>query len=1305
MESFAEARQRCRFGLESPAAIGLAVLLVSLISGVGAATALAAPAQLWQRCDSAEPAGQQCSIPRGIAADPESGHVFIADSEGRRIVELTATGTFVKTWGWDVVESGPDNAGTGFEICIPAKGDICKAGLEGSGAGQLGGPQGVALDSSGDVYVVDWFHVRVQKFDPEGNFLLMFGDEVDQGPNHPGDVCTAGFIAEGDNCGAGDEGTAGGGQFSWPIKGSFIAIDDDNTPTAADDTIYVGDQQRIQTFDTGGLFLGEVPQDPAGLLKEKTVQSLAVGASGDLFLAYRGAVDVRKLNPISGEELAAPRFEVSTPEGPAEPAAVAVDPAGHVWAFGPTSYSAGLQVDPIWEFDSEGNVIDNFGKGEFGDSTGLATNLCPGDESPGDLYVSNSVGAPGAFVRAYGTPPTNCGKAITGKASNIEETTATLNGKANPKGLAVTECVFEYGLDETYGETAPCAESSGAIGTGNTPVPVHADIAGLSAGTVYHFRLLVATASGTEAGSDETFKTLGPPVISEDHLAGATDTEATLKALVNPEGLTTTYHFEYGLDETYGQSTPTIPVGKDRTPHPVLANLAGLAPATTYHWRIAAVNASGETEGADHTLTTYRTASPDPSCPNQAFRTGASALLPDCRAYEMVSPVAKNGGDIVAGLAGAGDPGGNIQATADGDRITYTSLASFGDEPNYSGFNQYLASREAGVGWSTHGIHPAPAPNALFGFSREFIAFSSDLCSAWLVDGHTPALIEDAQVELPNLYRRDDCGAATGSLEAVTAPPLQLPPPPATDPNYVGNTSVQGTSDDSRHVLFVARAPLTADAALNKNAQVYDHFGGANHLVSVLPGGTASPGPSAVGNVWGFTLDHAISSDGSRVYWMSNFAINQGTGKLFVREHPEQGAIGTGEECEAAKACTIPVSAGLNAFFWGAAANGSKAIYSEGEDLFQFDLGTEASTLIAHHVKGVAGASDDLSRIYLVSSDALAAGATAGQPNIYLDEAGTLTLVATLLESDIGQKEPGASIIGYDVAAKSPYFRPTRVTPDGAHIAFESRAPLTGFDNREEANGKAAVEVFAYEAGGELVCVSCNPSGARPRGQEMQLPYSLSLESGTLIGPSTKVTAAAWIPTWEHSLRASNVLSDDGGRLFFNSNDALLPRDGNGAQDVYEWEAPGVGRCTEASPSFQPANDGCLYLISSGESSFGSEFWEATPNGHDVFFNTASSLLPQDPGLVDLYDARVEGGFPQPLVKAACEGEACQSPPPPPNDPTPASATYSGPGNEPAGKPHCRRGTHRVRRHGKARCVKNRHGNKHRAGHKRGAGR
>jgi sugar lactone lactonase YvrE len=1466
---------------------GVLIALVSGVLGLGSSASIAAeaPAALWTRCAAGSEEDISCEIPRGIAASPNSGHVFVTDSFNFRIGEFTALGTLVRTWG-----------------------------SEGSGAGQFGafGPQGVAVDSIGNVYVVDFSNRRVEKFDPAGNFVLMFGGEVNKTKSEEAgsteaerNLCTA---ASGNECQAGVEG-AGNGEFGqWRI-GGFITIDTRGTESVADDRIYVGDQERIERFDAAGVYQESITTGLSG----DTVQSLAVDAAGNLYTAFTNAggghlLDIHKMT-AAGAPLP-PTFELDDPEGnPVAPTAVALDPAGNVYAFGPTTYSGGKTMDPIFEFNPEGKLIANFGKGEFSTSTGLATNLCPGGPSLGNLYVTNAAAAPNGFLRAYGPEPTTCGKAITGNVSQITETSATLNGEANPKGQPVSECFFEYGTTRSYGETASCAESAGEIGSGNGPVPVHADIAGLTGGTVYHVRLVVGTAGGTEAGSDKTFKTLGPPVISHDHVASVAFTGATLKALVNPEGFSASYRFEYGLSTSYGHTTAEIPIGSDRSDHAAIANVEGLTPGTTYHWRIVATNSAvlrgGITEGEDHTFTTYMIPTPEPRCANKAFRNGPSALLPDCRAYEMVSPVDKNGGDIVHL--------GYVQASSDGERITYGSTPTFADEPASLLVNQYLAQRQAGQGWVNHGIHPPlgnrkSLPEILFGLSREFEAFSPDLCSAWFEDTLEPALTPDGQDGYANIYRRENCGEGAGSYEAVTTAE-----PPAGSPIFYVDIfahSIAGYSDDGQHAVFAARAallpearvfgsgsqlqcaskapgtisykwlrngapipgataaayttvaadkgkaiqcqataltassgstqvanpviviapapailspvapraipapaqsapllvgggggqtltcepegggswegspsfayqwyrngveiggatasnyvvsagdlvsaavfqcavtgtnaggsatevsanrvtspeptgpaPPNVDATMPTNAQVYDSFEGALRLVSVLPNGNPDSKGDGVGSSPGYNLQHAVSSDGSRIYWSAGLVEATGLGKLFLREHPEQeqSTIVAGECTEAAKACTVPVSSSNIAFFWAAAADGSKALYSEGEDLFEFDL-KEAEEgqpphLIAHQVTGVAGTSDDLSRVYFVSNEALTgteqnsegSEAQAGQPNLYLEEGGAITFVATLLPGDVGRgAHAGEESRAYVVDAEIPFRRPTRVSADGRRIAFESRARLTGYDNTDAENDEADVEVFTYEAGGPLECASCHPGGASPTGQELREPF----RPGSL-SRATSVFAAAWLQTWESPLYASHELSEDGGRLFFHSYEALVPRDTNGAMDVYEWEEPGEGSCTEESAAFHQSNGGCIFLISSGESPSESEFWDASPDGRNVFFSTESSLVGKDPGQVDLYDAREGGGFAEPTAKAACEGEACQNPPPPPIDQTPASAGYHGPGNAGEAKPRCAKGKHEVHRKGKVRCVKGRGHKQHksakrRANHKRRAGR
>ncbi len=493
-------------------------------------------------------------------------------------------------------------------------------------------------------------------------------------------------------------------------------------------------------------------------------------------------------------------------------------------------------------------------------------------------------------------------------------------------------------------------------------------------------------------------------------------------------------------------------------------------------------------------------------------------------------------------------------------------------------------------------------------------------------------------------------------------------------------------------------------------ARVYLHDGsGALHLVSVLPGGRAAHteatvGTALLGNKRFFdSVAGAVSADGSRIFWSAQSAgQTKGPATLYLRTDPASPG-----------AATYQISSG-KAIFRGADPSATKALYSEGETLIEVDVDAAiagaggARSTIAGGVKGVMGMSEDLSRVYLVSSEDRDGGgpAQAGQFNLYLYEAGGgFSFVAGL--SGAGWKAEPAEDESLSADARSispfPVNRSSRVSADGLHAAFMSQSgglaeEVAGYDNADAQSGKADAEVYLYDAGeGELRCVSCNPSGARPAGKDFR-------EGGE------EAWMVAQIPGWENQWHASRLLSGDGERLFFESLDPLVPRDTNGRQDVYEWERAQSGAECEAlgAERHVPANGGCLSLISSGRSGADSEVLDASASGDDVFFTTASSLIAADPGLFDIYDARVLGGFPEvdEGKGAECEGAACQSPPAAPAQPTPGSSSFEGEGNLAKHKVRrCPKGRRKVRRGGKVRCLrKPRHrAGRHRHHHRRAA--
>jgi hypothetical protein len=182
----------------------------------------------------------------------------------------------------------------------------------------------------------------------------------------------------------------------------------------------------------------------------------------------------------------------------------------------------------------------------------------------------------------------------------------TFSGTVDPEGLAVGECWVEYGPSGGYGQSQSCVESAGEIGSGSSAVAVHANVAGLVAGTFYHYRFVVTNIHGRGEGADQSFAFAGQPTVSKESFSNMEETEVGLRAQINPNFRSTTYHVEYGTSTAYGQSSPeSQPIGSDSNAYPVLVHVAGLAPGTTYHFRFVAANSLGTVAGPDVKFTTF----------------------------------------------------------------------------------------------------------------------------------------------------------------------------------------------------------------------------------------------------------------------------------------------------------------------------------------------------------------------------------------------------------------------------------------------------------------------------------------------------------------------------------------------------------------------------------------------------------------------------------------------------------------------------------------------------------------------------
>jgi hypothetical protein len=830
-------------------------------------------------------------------------------------------------------------------------------------------------------------------------------------------------------------------------------------------------------------------------------------------------------------------------------------------------------------------------------------------------------------------------------------------------------------------KATPSTAANGHLGE-----KVEAELSGLLPGATYTFCLLARdNAEEAAVSPPATFTTPAVPLeITGTSATEVTATAAKLNAQVNPGGAETTYHFEYidqagyeaalaeGAANPYakGVSTPESPsIGADNSLHPARATISGLQPGTTYHYRIVATNSqspAGGTPGPDQTFTTETT--------------GGEFALPDGRAYELVSPPQKDGAEVL-GIGGGGittAAGDATEASEDGTSVTYIASAPVGASPlGNVGSTQMFSTRGAG-GWSSLDIatpHKHNAGGISLNGGEEYLRFSSDLSHAILVPLYSPLeppLAPEIHQEVggeTEIYLRNN---VTNTFRAVvTSEPLP-------------EVSFEGATPDLSHVVFGGRSSFgnvhpggTVGLDPNyPNAEgLYEWADGQTRLVSVLPNEKPASGLTTLGRNSAYSFDtsvgatrHAISDDGTRVVW-------SGEGGLFTRnmvtgETLQVDAVQSGGGAAGGGAFKVANSDGSRVFFTDGNAlvtDAHQEGYIEGifhgGDVYMFEPARPEGERLTDLTLGVAGAdlgvnvleaNEAGTSIYVRTPGVLTSapnseGETAtpcteterGFPsresvlsacNLYLlreSSAGSGSWSVTFVAGGAGGGESET------LSDAEPLQRQAaRVSPSGRYVAFMSRRSLTGYDNRDAISGEPDEEVYWYDAEtNRLVCASCDPTGARPVGQyDTEVPPFVAMDP-------PRVWEGRWvaavIPGWtEDGARRSTGHQprylDDSGRLFFTSSDALVPRDVNGREDVYEYEPAGVGSCQPpsygqgASVVFNKTLGGCIGLISAGTGNTDSVFFDASASGSDVFFTTQDGLVSQDKdGTADMYDARV----------------------------------------------------------------------------------
>lgn len=1270
----------------------LCLAIVSLL-GLCASPALAAETHPFVGSFGPDGVGgtESFNAVRSIAVDPASGATYVYDSGAEKIYKFDSSGAplnFSATGTNAITGVGGGGGGSEYEIALaPAgspggtAGDIYVANNGGavhvySAAGtqigeieQGGETCGVATDPSGNLYVGIYSHT-VKKFTPSANPPTVADETGTANVEHG--IC---------NVAADGLGNVYAANFSnglFKLEGlsdteaslvDFAASTMGIAPGSND--VYADRGNAIYQYDSSG--------NPVGSFANGEISgSHGIAVNSGATKIYVGAqTKVRVYGPTA-----------VVPDTTTE-AATAVTKAtatlhGTIGAAGGPGATCVFQYATASQYSSEGfegaSEAPCSPAGPFtGTSTTAVTGSATGLAGETTYYFrlvgSNENGSNAGETLSFATP--EAVNVATAPATGIGDATATLNGTVNPEGTELEQCRFEYGESTGYGKTVPCAESPAEIGAGNGFVPVHADLTGLSGGTGYHFRLVGKNEFGTSYGADEAFKTPAPTIESES-IVGVTLTSAIFKAQINPNGEETTYRFQYVSEAEYeasGFSSATeLPaggegIGSATTAVEVEQEATGLSPRTTYHLRVVAENEGGVTTGPELVFTTF---------------SESSSGLPDGRVYEQATPVDKDGGN-------AQGEHNEVRTSPEGNGISFIVNGGIPGAEGGQNISTFLSLRGPS-GWSTQGLMPA----AKYGTVARVEGLSEDL-SVEYVGASFPS-IENSTFEKDT---------ATKQYTKIYQSPNQF--------RYsVASEYLASSANSEQALIRVNEALNPGDAEFGyPNLYVWDRASGQFIRAAQFNNGEVPEEGFIDGgwdwfytgggifNEWYAQEEHIISADGSHVFFGE-----EASGQLYMRVNPTQpqSAMSGGECTEAAKACTYRISESQRstpdpegtrrAKFLAANADGSRVFFMSGEkltddstatpasnELYSYDTETHTLTDLTPEagadVNGMLGMSRDGSSVYFSAGGVLASGGTEGDCqqgdsgnsvdgscNIYLWREGAPEPISFVAHQD---HPLSGNVAPSDSGTGSPHL--SRVSQDGKTLIFSSSDNLTSYDSH------GSIELYRYREGaGPIVCISCPPSGEPPSG------------GATL----SSITPGFLAPQTFNKINTRN-LSADGNRLFFESGDKLVNADTNGVKDVYEWEAEGTGSCAS-----HDQNGGCLFLISTGTSPQPTFFGDSSESGDDAYIFTTQPLVGQDKDeLVDIYDARVDGGFAyqNPPPPSICTGESCRPPASqPPATESPGTSTFTGPGNPTPKKHHKKKHHHRKHHKKKHRSAKRQQG-------------
>jgi hypothetical protein len=649
------------------------------------------------------------------------------------------------------------------------------------------------------------------------------------------------------------------------------------------------------------------------------------------------------------------------------------------------------------------------------------------------------------------------------------------------------------------------------------------------------------------------------------------------------------------------------------------------------------------------------------TCANAALRTGLAAHLPDCRAFEQVSPINKNGAAVKSVFAQRPAVG---WSSADGSTILFNADAAI--LPNQvRGLPVPTVARRTPNGWD--GVPVVDGPRGVINPGPSGMTFqipSLDRTRLLFVSGST---FTSDNPESP-----EPTSGGVNLTRGTVADWVSKPtwPGASPEPGHIIQTSLAavGASDDLSSVFFTSQGTLTPEDGLSgrgtgdATAALYRFTDGRLWSAGVLPDGTTDPdGSDMAGLALGTgETNSAINQSLGDMYGISHPVARDGSSWLFVSPRPDSGSVRAPQLylgradgpsillSQPSGSTTGPVagSAGvLRVSDRGASAAGPSTpgvyaarsrdgrfvLFSTSDQLtgdapaaaatrktYRYDLSTGSLTYLpaltvdngadpAHERGTVLNISDDGSRVLYYTRDTNAL-------MLWRDNGLPITLGTP---TDAGSVSAPVSLGS------------SRFSVDGRTLTFMSRTVIGSTPNHPP----GTTQIYRYtESDGQLVCISCTPVGADPAGDS-----SFSLRGSFNNYPGQDSFSIA-------PVEDNRGVSDDGRRVVFTTTTAFSSDDHNTVADVYEW------RVDQPQPQ----------LLSSGAAtSLGDLLVDTSASGDDVFFvsNVGLSAADRD-GIYDLYDARVGGGFAPAVVDPGCVGDACQ--PPVSAPPSPLGAASAG---------------------------------------------